>query len=88
LSSSDGSRLQDVTEKQFDFVFGVNTKGRLLTVQKSLPLLASPASVILLASSIIHLGTDRMGIYVRPSTETNGRLPGEASEVSAGTRRD
>jgi NAD(P)-dependent dehydrogenase (short-subunit alcohol dehydrogenase family) len=59
----DGSRLQDVTEDKFDFVFGVNTKGSLLTVQKSLPLLAQPASVILLASSTIHQGVDRMGVY-------------------------
>lgn len=59
----DGARLQDVTEEQFDFVFGVNTKGSLLTVQKSLPLLTEPASVILLASSTIHQGADRMGIY-------------------------
>jgi NAD(P)-dependent dehydrogenase (short-subunit alcohol dehydrogenase family) len=59
----DGARLQDVTEEQFDFVFGVNTKGSLLTVQKSLPLLAQPASVILLASSTMHQGVDRMGVY-------------------------
>lgn len=59
----DGARLQDVTEEQFDFVFGVNTKGSLLTVQKSLPLLTEPASVILLASSTIHQGADRMGVY-------------------------
>jgi NAD(P)-dependent dehydrogenase (short-subunit alcohol dehydrogenase family) len=59
----DGSRLQDATEDDFDYVFGVNTKGSLLTVQKSLPLLAEPASVILLASTTIHQGTDRMGLY-------------------------
>jgi NAD(P)-dependent dehydrogenase (short-subunit alcohol dehydrogenase family) len=59
----DGSRLQDVTEDMFDFVFGVNTKGSLLTVQKSLPLLARPASVILLGSTTIHQGADRMGLY-------------------------
>ena len=59
----DGARLQDVTEEQFDHVFGVNTKGSLLTVQKSLPLLAESASVILLASSTIHQGADRMGVY-------------------------
>jgi NAD(P)-dependent dehydrogenase (short-subunit alcohol dehydrogenase family) len=59
----DGSRLQDVTEDMFDFVFGVNTKGSLLTVQKSLPLLARPASVILIASSTMHRGADRMGVY-------------------------
>jgi NAD(P)-dependent dehydrogenase (short-subunit alcohol dehydrogenase family) len=59
----DGSLLQDVTEEQIDFVFGVNTKGSLLTVQKSLPLLAEPASVILLGSTTIHEGVDRMGVY-------------------------
>jgi NAD(P)-dependent dehydrogenase (short-subunit alcohol dehydrogenase family) len=59
----DGARLTDVTEEQFDHVFGVNTKGSLLTVQKALPLLAEPASVILLASSTIHQGADRMGVY-------------------------
>jgi NAD(P)-dependent dehydrogenase (short-subunit alcohol dehydrogenase family) len=59
----DGSLLEDVTEEQFDYVFGVNTKGSLLTVQKALPLLAQPASVILLASSTIHQGTLRMGVY-------------------------
>jgi NAD(P)-dependent dehydrogenase (short-subunit alcohol dehydrogenase family) len=59
----DGSRLQDVPEEQFDVVFGVNTKGSLLTVQKSLPLLPQPASVILLASTTIHQGAPRMGVY-------------------------
>jgi NAD(P)-dependent dehydrogenase (short-subunit alcohol dehydrogenase family) len=59
----DGSLLQDVTEEQIDFVFGVNTKGSLLTVQKSLPLLAQPASVILLGSTTIHQGAARMGVY-------------------------
>ena len=59
----DGARLADVTEEQFDHVFGVNTKGSLLTVQKSLPLLTDAASVILLASSSMHQGGDRMGVY-------------------------
>ena len=59
----DGARLTDVTEEQFDHVFGVNTKGSLLTVQKSLPLLAETASVILLGSTTIHQGVDRMGVY-------------------------
>jgi NAD(P)-dependent dehydrogenase (short-subunit alcohol dehydrogenase family) len=59
----DGSLLADVTEEQFDHVFGVNAKGTLLTVQKSLPLLARPASVILLASTTIHQGVPGMGLY-------------------------
>jgi NAD(P)-dependent dehydrogenase (short-subunit alcohol dehydrogenase family) len=59
----DGSLLADATEEQFDYVFGVNAKGSLLTVQKSLPLLARPASVILLASTTVHQGVPRMGLY-------------------------
>jgi len=59
----DGASLTDVTEEQFDHVFGVNTKGSLLTVQKALPLLAETASVILLGSTTIHQGVDRMGVY-------------------------
>jgi NAD(P)-dependent dehydrogenase (short-subunit alcohol dehydrogenase family) len=59
----DGSLLAEVTEEQFDYVFGVNAKGSLLTVQKSLPLLARPASVILLGSTTIHQGTPGMGLY-------------------------
>jgi NAD(P)-dependent dehydrogenase (short-subunit alcohol dehydrogenase family) len=55
--------LADATEEQFDHVFGVNTKGSLLTVQKSLPLLARPASVILLGSTSSHRGTPGMGVY-------------------------
>jgi NAD(P)-dependent dehydrogenase (short-subunit alcohol dehydrogenase family) len=59
----DGALLADATEEQFDHVFGVNAKGTLLTVQKSLPLLARPASVILLASTTIHQGVPGMGLY-------------------------
>ena len=36
-------------------------KGTVLTVQKSLPLLANPASVILLGSTTIHRSEDGMG---------------------------
>lgn len=56
-------------------VFGVNTKGSLLTVQKSLPLLARPASVILMASSTIHRGADAP--YLTP-----GRRPMAAARRS------
>ncbi|MFC7387747.1 SDR family NAD(P)-dependent oxidoreductase [Sphaerisporangium rhizosphaerae] len=55
--------LTEVTEEDFDHVFGVNTKGTLLTVQKSLPLLAETASVILLGSTTIHQGVEGMGLY-------------------------
>jgi NAD(P)-dependent dehydrogenase (short-subunit alcohol dehydrogenase family) len=55
--------LADATEEQFDHVFGVNTKGTLLTVQKSLPLLTEGASVILLGSTSSYQGVAGMGLY-------------------------
>lgn len=58
-----GARLEDANEDQFDLVFGVNVKGSLMTVQKSLPLLARPASVILLSSSTAHQGAVGAGVY-------------------------
>jgi NAD(P)-dependent dehydrogenase (short-subunit alcohol dehydrogenase family) len=59
----DGARLADVAEEQFDLVFGVNAKGSLWTVQKSLPLLTENASVILLGSTTLHQGVEGMGLY-------------------------
>ncbi|MFF3754636.1 SDR family NAD(P)-dependent oxidoreductase [Streptomyces sp. NPDC002018] len=55
--------LADATEEEFDLTFGVNTKGTLLTVQKSLPLLTGTASVILLGSTTIYQGVEGMGLY-------------------------
>jgi NAD(P)-dependent dehydrogenase (short-subunit alcohol dehydrogenase family) len=61
--TGDLTRLQDMTEEQFDRTFALNAKGTLLTVQRSLPLLADSASVILVSSTAAHRGGDRMGLY-------------------------
>jgi NAD(P)-dependent dehydrogenase (short-subunit alcohol dehydrogenase family) len=55
--------LRDATEEQYALVFGVNVKGTLLTVQKSVPLLADGASVILISSSTNRHGAAGMGLY-------------------------
>ncbi|GHJ40683.1 SDR family NAD(P)-dependent oxidoreductase [Streptomyces sp. TS71-3] len=55
--------LAEATQEQYDHVFGVNAKGTLLTVQKSLPLLADGASVILLGSTSSYQGISGMGLY-------------------------
>ncbi|GAA2482186.1 SDR family NAD(P)-dependent oxidoreductase [Winogradskya humida] len=57
------ARLQDATEEQYAHVFDVNVKGTLLTVQKSVPLLADGASVILISSSTNRHGAEKMGLY-------------------------
>jgi NAD(P)-dependent dehydrogenase (short-subunit alcohol dehydrogenase family) len=79
----DGATLTDVTEEQFDHVFGVNTKGSLLTVQKSLPLLAESASVILLESTTIHQGVNRMGVYAASKAAVRSLGRTWAAELAA-----
>ncbi|MGA5199836.1 SDR family NAD(P)-dependent oxidoreductase, partial [Streptomyces exfoliatus] len=43
--------LGQITEEDFDHIFGINVRGTLFTVQKALPLLNDGASVILNAST-------------------------------------
>ncbi|WNV84635.1 SDR family NAD(P)-dependent oxidoreductase [Umezawaea sp. Da 62-37] len=57
------ARLEDATREQFDLVFDVNVLGTLLTVQKSLPILADRASIVLLSSSTTSQGNSGMGLY-------------------------
>ncbi|WP_406227061.1 glucose 1-dehydrogenase [Pseudomonas siliginis] len=55
--------LKDVTEEHFDDTFGRNVKGVLFTVQKSLPLLAKGASIILTGSTAASSGTPDFSVY-------------------------
>lgn len=55
--------LGDVDEDHFDAQFGVNVKGVLYTVQKTLPLLRKPASIILTGSTVAEQGTANMAVY-------------------------
>jgi NAD(P)-dependent dehydrogenase (short-subunit alcohol dehydrogenase family) len=57
------SSLEEATDEDFALVFDVNVKGALLTVRKSLPLLAENASVILLSSTTNVHGAVGMGLY-------------------------
>ena len=50
------SPLADVTEAEFDTVFGVNVKGVFFCVQLAAPLLNRGASVILLSSGAAEMG--------------------------------
>ena len=55
--------LSDIDEAHIDEQFGVNVKGVINTVQKTLPLLRNPASIILTASTVAELGTAGMSVY-------------------------
>jgi NAD(P)-dependent dehydrogenase (short-subunit alcohol dehydrogenase family) len=55
--------LADIDEAHIDQQFGVNVKGVIFTVQKLLPILRKPASVILTASTVAELGAANMSVY-------------------------
>ena len=60
-----GSRapLGAITAEQFDYVFDVNVKGTLFTVQKALPLLKAGSSIILTGSTTGTKGTAAFSVY-------------------------
>lgn len=58
-----GAALGEVTEEQFDRVFGINVRGTLFTVQKALPLLSDGASVILTSSVVGSKGFAGRSVY-------------------------
>lgn len=57
------ARLDEVTEAQFDRIFGLNVRGTLFTVQKALPLLHDNASIILNGSIASIKGYPAFGLY-------------------------
>ncbi len=59
----DSSPLGSITEKQFDFIFGVNTKGVLFTVQAALPHLCEAATVVVIGSTASIQALPGMSLY-------------------------
>ncbi len=55
--------LTDVDEAHIDEQIAVNVKGVIFTVQKLLPLLNKPASIVLTASTVAEQGTPGMSVY-------------------------
>jgi len=55
--------LSDVDEAHIDEQINVNVKGVIFTVQKLLPLLNKPASIVLTASTVAEQGTAGMSVY-------------------------
>lgn len=53
----------DVSEANIDDQIGVNFKGVIYTVQKMLPILSKPASVILTSTAMIEKGIGGMSVY-------------------------
>ncbi|TDU23196.1 NAD(P)-dependent dehydrogenase (short-subunit alcohol dehydrogenase family) [Chromohalobacter marismortui] len=55
--------LGQITEEHYDYIFGINVKGTLFTVQKALPLMTNGGSIILTGSTVGSMGTPAMSIY-------------------------
>ncbi|HEX8613585.1 MAG TPA: SDR family oxidoreductase [Telluria sp.] len=59
----DFAPLGEITEEQYDRIFGTNVKGTLFTVQKALPLLRDGASIILTGSTSATTGVPAFSVY-------------------------
>ena len=55
--------LGSISDSDFDFVFGVNVKGVLFTVQAGLPLMKAGGSIILTSSTTGVMGTPAFSVY-------------------------
>lgn len=55
--------LAEVDQQHIDLQFGVNITGVILTVQKMLPLLRKPASIVLTGSTVAEQGMAGMSVY-------------------------
>jgi NAD(P)-dependent dehydrogenase (short-subunit alcohol dehydrogenase family) len=55
--------LGEITEAHYHYIFDINVKGTLFTVQKALPLMKHGGSIILTGSTVGSMGTPAMSIY-------------------------
>src|SRR5215471_7970869 len=55
--------LGSITEEHFDWIFGINVRGLLFTVQKALPLFREGGSIILNASIASSKGLPALSVY-------------------------
>jgi NAD(P)-dependent dehydrogenase (short-subunit alcohol dehydrogenase family) len=63
VGAGDSSPLGSITEAQFDFVFGVNVKGVLFTVQPALKLLPADGTVVIVGSTASIQPPTGMSLY-------------------------
>lgn len=61
--SGESAKIGDVTEKHFDTVFGLNTRGTLFAVQKALPLFNDGGSIIMTGSVASVKGWPAFSVY-------------------------
>lgn len=59
----DSAPLGSITEKQFDFIFGVNAKGVLFTVQAALPVISPGGTFVIIGSTASTEALYGMSLY-------------------------
>jgi len=59
----EASKIGEITEKNFDAVFGLNTRGTLFTVQKALPLFNDGGSIFMTGSVASVKGWPDFSVY-------------------------
>ena len=74
--------LADVDDAHIDQQFGVNVKGVIYTVQKLLPVLRRPASIVLTASTVAELGTANMSVYAATKAAVRSLARSLSAELS------
>lgn len=55
--------IGEITPESFDTTFGINVRGTVFTVQKSLPLLSDGATIVITGSTSASRGIPGFGIY-------------------------
>jgi NAD(P)-dependent dehydrogenase (short-subunit alcohol dehydrogenase family) len=79
--------LMDVTEEDFDAIFGVNVKGIFFAVQKAVPMMPPGGSIILLASGTANMGRVGRTVYAASKAAVRSMARSLAAElVHAGIR--
>jgi NAD(P)-dependent dehydrogenase (short-subunit alcohol dehydrogenase family) len=63
VGAGDSNGVQSITEKQFDFVFGVNVKGVLFTVQPAIKLMKDGGTVVIIGSTASIQPPTGMSLY-------------------------
>lgn len=61
--TAEAAKIGEVTEKNFDTTFGLNTRGTLFTVQKALPLFNDGGSIFMNGSIASVKGFPTFGVY-------------------------
>lgn len=75
--------LEHMSEEQFETMFDINVKGTYFTVQKSLPYLQSPATIVLNASIAQYTGVPGFSAYAASKAAVRALARNFAGELAS-----